>query len=169
MVVTWSGDFPGVLLRLFKITRYLVDFLTRITDPGSGSGIRNPVLFDPWIRDPVWVNYRNPDPGFRIGMNNPAHISGSLETIFWLKYLNSLMRIRDGKNSDPGWKNSDPGSGSNIPDQQHCNNQVVCQLQSRHLLMYGKPRIYEGKPPDIVYGSFGPKRDKNFARCRVYR
>jgi len=28
-------------------------------------------------------------------MNNP-------ETNFGLKYLNSLMRIRDGKNSDPG-------------------------------------------------------------------
>jgi hypothetical protein len=27
--------------------------------------------------------------------------------------------IRDGKNSDPGWKNSDPGSGTNIPDPQH--------------------------------------------------
>jgi hypothetical protein len=23
---------------------------------------------------------------------------------YGLKYLNSLMRIRDGKNSDPGWK-----------------------------------------------------------------
>jgi hypothetical protein len=51
------------------------------------------------------------------GMNNPDHISESIETIFGLKYLNSLMRIRvmekilirDGKNSDPGRKNSDPG------------------------------------------------------------
>jgi hypothetical protein len=44
---------------------------------------------------------------------------------FGLKYLNSLMRIRD-----PGWrrfgtgirdgKKSDPGSGINIPDPQHC-------------------------------------------------
>jgi hypothetical protein len=42
-----------------------------------------------------------------------------------LKYLNSLMRMRD-----PGWrqfgsgirdeKKSDPGSGINIPDPQHC-------------------------------------------------
>ncbi len=42
------------------------------------------------------------------------------------------MRIRDpkwkkigsgiwnGKNLDLGWKNSDPGSGKNIPDPQHC-------------------------------------------------
>jgi hypothetical protein len=28
---------------------------------------------------------------------------------FGLKYLNSLMRIRDGDSSDPGWKKSDPG------------------------------------------------------------
>jgi hypothetical protein len=32
---------------------------------------------------------------------------------FGLKYLNSLMRIRDGEKSDPG-------SGINIPDPQHC-------------------------------------------------
>ncbi len=36
-------------------------------------------------------------------MNNPNHLSESLETIVGLKYLNSLRRIRDGKNSDPGW------------------------------------------------------------------
>jgi hypothetical protein len=58
-------------------------------------------------------------------MNNPDHISESLETIFGLNYLNSLMRI-----PDPGsgmeririrdGKNSDPGSGINIPHPQHC-------------------------------------------------
>ncbi len=37
------------------------------------------------------------------GMNNPDHISESLRTIFWVK-INSLMRIRDGKSSDLGWK-----------------------------------------------------------------
>ncbi len=36
-----------------------------------------------------------------------------------IKYLNSLMRIRDGDNSDPGWKKV--GSGINIPDPQHCS------------------------------------------------
>jgi hypothetical protein len=56
--------------------------------------------------------------GSESGMNNPnhiSHISESLETIFLgLKYFNSLMqildpgsemekiRIREGKNSDPG-------------------------------------------------------------------
>jgi len=42
----------------------------------------------------------------------------SLEISFLgLKYLNSLMRwpgIRDGKNSDPGWKKSDSGKTSRI-------------------------------------------------------
>jgi hypothetical protein len=30
---------------------------------GSGSGIRDPVSFDPWIRDPGWVKNQDPDPG----------------------------------------------------------------------------------------------------------
>jgi hypothetical protein len=57
------------------------------------------------------------------GMNNPDHISESLETIFWVKILKFFdadpgsgmekIRIRDGRNSDPG-------SGINIPDPQHC-------------------------------------------------
>jgi hypothetical protein len=29
-------------------------------------------LFDPWIRDPGWVESQHPDPGS--GMNNPDHI-----------------------------------------------------------------------------------------------
>jgi hypothetical protein len=40
--------------------------------------------------------------------------------LFGLKYLNSLMRIRDGKNSDPGWKKVGSGIEKNIPDPQHC-------------------------------------------------
>jgi hypothetical protein len=70
---------------------------------GSTSGILGSgtwCLFDPWIRDPGWVKK-----------------SGSGSRI---KYLNSLMRIRDGKNSDQAWKMSDMGSGINIPDPQHC-------------------------------------------------
>jgi hypothetical protein len=45
-------------------------------------------------------------------MNNPDHISESLETVFWVKILKFFdadpgsgmekIRIRDGKNSDPG-------------------------------------------------------------------
>jgi hypothetical protein len=49
------------------------------------------------------VESQHPDQGFR--MNNPDHIFYRLKTIFfWLKYFNSLMRIRDGDSSDPGWK-----------------------------------------------------------------
>jgi hypothetical protein len=70
------------------------------------------------------------------GMNNPDHVSESIENFFGgLKYLNSLMRIRDPEWNNcriwnPGWKKvgsgirngkkSDPGSGINIPDPQHC-------------------------------------------------
>jgi hypothetical protein len=56
-------------------------------------------------------------------MDNPGHISECSDHHFYgLKYLNSLMRIRDGKKSDPGWKNSVQGPGINIPDPQHCLN-----------------------------------------------
>jgi len=39
-----------------------------VADPGSGTRC----LFDPWIRDPGWVESQHPDPGY--GMNNPDHI-----------------------------------------------------------------------------------------------
>jgi hypothetical protein len=44
--------------------------------------------------------------GIRIWDEQP----GSYFQFFGLKYLNSLMRIRDGKNSDPGWKKLGAGS-----------------------------------------------------------
>jgi hypothetical protein len=83
---------------------------------GSRSGIR--CLFDLWIWDLGSVMGKKSGSGS--GMNNAEHISGSLETIFWVKIpvLNSLMRIRDGKKSDPGWKKF--GSGINISDLHHC-------------------------------------------------
>ncbi len=79
--------------------------------------IRDPLPF--WPMDPglgmsnVRIRIRDEQP-------ESYCICESLETIFWgLKYLNSLMRIRgsgmekirirDGKNSDPGWKYSDLG------------------------------------------------------------
>jgi hypothetical protein len=66
------------------------------------------------MRDPVpfWPLHPGSGMGKKSGsgsgMNNPDHNSKSLEKNFGLKYSNSLMRIRDGKNSDPGWKKSDP-------------------------------------------------------------
>jgi hypothetical protein len=57
------------------------------------------------------------------GMNNSDHISESLETFFWVKRLKFF-------DADPGskifgsgiqdGKNSDMGSGINIPNPQHC-------------------------------------------------
>jgi hypothetical protein len=56
-------------------------------------------------------------------MNNPDHISESSETILWVKIFEFFdadpgsemekIRIRGGENSDPV-------SGINIPDPQHC-------------------------------------------------
>jgi hypothetical protein len=62
-------------------------------DPVLRIWIRDPVPFDPWIKDTEWG--KNPDP--ESGMNTPDHISESLKTIlFWLKIpnLNFFMRIR---------------------------------------------------------------------------
>jgi hypothetical protein len=55
-------------------------------------------LLDPWIRDGQKV---------RIWIRDEQPVSYFLELrshFFGLKYLNSLMRIRGGKNSDPGLK-----------------------------------------------------------------
>jgi hypothetical protein len=77
--------------------------------------IRDQVLFSP--QDPGWVKKSGSGSGIQSGMNNPDHFSESLATIFWVKYLNSLMRIREGKHSDPVWNKS--RSGLSIPDPQH--------------------------------------------------
>jgi len=92
--------------------------------------IRSRCLFDPWIRVLGWVKNQDPESemgkksGFGSGINNPDHISESLETIFCVKILkffdvdpgSGMEKIRT---REPGW-NSDPGSGINIPDPQHC-------------------------------------------------
>jgi hypothetical protein len=65
--------------------------------------------------------------GFGIRDEHPGSYFGELRNNFFgLKYLNSLMRIpiRDPEFflpwiRDPSWKNSDPGSGINIPDPQY--------------------------------------------------
>ncbi len=61
---------------------------------------------------------QDPDPGWRTQIILYFHEPRN--HFFGLKYLSSFMRIRDGKNSDPGWKKiSDQGTGINIPDPQH--------------------------------------------------
>jgi hypothetical protein len=53
--------------------------------------IRDPVLCEPWIRDPGWVKNHEPDPG-----SGPGSYFESLKNIFLVKIIfNSLMRIRD--------------------------------------------------------------------------
>ncbi len=82
------------------------------------------------IRDPM--PFWRLVPGTGSGMNNQDHISDSLETtIFWLKYLDSLIRIRDGKNSDPGWKKF----WSEIRDKNP--GSAVWSLPSIKMLVFG--------------------------------
>ncbi len=65
--------------------------------------IRDPVSFDPWIRDLGWVKSQDPDSGLTI--NIPDHISESLKTIFWVK----ILQFFDA-DADPGTGNLvDPG------------------------------------------------------------
>ncbi len=89
--------------------------------------IRDPLPF--WPRDPGWVKKS----GSGSGMNNPDHTE-SLETVFWVKILKILYcgsGIRDGKNSDLGWKNG-------IQDPQHCAQNrspygipVICRIRKQ--------------------------------------
>ncbi len=85
----------------------------------------------------------DPDPGSS-AVVTPAsgmfHISESSVTIFWVKILKFLVADPDpGSDAflpwirDQGWKNSDPRSGINIPDPQHCLH-LVLQFMYVHLL-----------------------------------
>ncbi len=70
------------------------------------------------IRDPGWVKDQDPGSGIKI----LDQISQSLERIFWVKILKFFDADADpdsgsGNLFDPG---SDPGSGINVPDPQHC-------------------------------------------------
>jgi hypothetical protein len=57
------------------------------------------------------------------GMNSPDHISESLKTIFWVKIF-KFFDADQGSGMekiwirDPEWEKI--GSGTNIPDPQHC-------------------------------------------------
>jgi hypothetical protein len=66
---------------------------------GSGSGIRDWVLFDPWIRDPESGMGRKSASGS--GMNKPDHIFKSLETIYFYFFGVKILKFFD----------EDPGSG----------------------------------------------------------
>jgi hypothetical protein len=60
------------------------------------------------------------DPGLekiRIRDEHPRLFIQKLKTFFGLRTLKSGSEIF--LTLDPGWKNSNPGSGVNIPDPQH--------------------------------------------------
>ena len=69
-------------------------------------------------------------------MNNLDHISESFKQFFAVRYLNSVMQNRDGKIRIRDGKNSDPGSGINIPDPQHWGGDVGRGVY-RSLVEYG--------------------------------
>ncbi len=106
----------------------------------QGSGIR--CLFDPWIRDPGWVESQHPDPGSGIrdlgsGIRDEQLGSYFLELgnhffgflgVKILKFFDADpgSGIRNGDRSNPGSgmeksRIRDPGFGINIPDPQHWN------------------------------------------------
>jgi hypothetical protein len=94
------------------------------------------------------IRIPDPVPGFAVGKkirirSRDEPQPESLETIFWVKLLKSLMRIRDGKNSDPGWNKF--GSGLNIPDPQYCNRVRKLAIFYRYLRYFSKlvPYAYQ--------------------------
>jgi hypothetical protein len=93
--------------------------------------IRDPVLFDPCIREPdlgsgTWKKL-DPDPGWKKVDPDPGLTSQIIFPRAWKQFfgLNILKFFAADPGSkifltlDPGWKNSDLGSGINIPDPQH--------------------------------------------------
>jgi hypothetical protein len=69
-------------------------------------------------------------------MNNTDHISESLKTHFWVK-IPTVLKFFVGEAGSGRGKNSEPGSGINIPDQKHafCNifilyGTYLCRVQN---------------------------------------
>jgi hypothetical protein len=70
--------------------------------------------------------------GIRIRDEQPGSYFRELRNNFLgLKYLNSLIRIRDGKNSDPGWKIFGSGILDKHPGSETLPN---WQLKSKEAL-----------------------------------
>jgi hypothetical protein len=82
------------------------DAARSIADPDPECGID--AFFDPGIRDGKKL-----DPGSAI--NIQKHIYKSLVTIVWVKNAKRYSCGYAFLTLDPGWKNSDPGSGISIP------------------------------------------------------
>jgi hypothetical protein len=82
--------------------------------------LRDPVPCRPL--DPGWVKKTR----IRIRNEQPGSYFREHRNSFWVKIHKFLTRIQDGKNSDSGWKKL--GSGINIPDPQHCKEQIESYL-----------------------------------------
>jgi hypothetical protein len=81
-------------------------------------------------------------------MNHPDHIFESLKQYFGLKYLNPLTRIRDGKNSDPGWKNF--GSGMRDKHPGSATLTFKCIVCSSKLYFYeSRGRIHKSADDNL--------------------
>ncbi len=105
------GKYPEVFV---DIRNTDIDMLSLTCNQCCGCGFWIRFLFELWIRDPKWDKSQDPDPGWTTRIIFPRASK--------LKFFNTdpesgmeKMLIRY-----PGWKNSDPGSGVNIPDPQHC-------------------------------------------------
>ncbi len=94
------------------------------------SSVTDPMLLfplDPESVSGIW-NGKNSDTGFGIRDEHPRTFSRRLRNSFsGLKYLKFFDADPDPgpRIQDPGWKNSDPGSGKNIPDLQHCLVSII--------------------------------------------
>ncbi len=118
----------GTKKTICRPTIYLTYFspLCSVADPGSGA-----FLTLGSGMEKIWSGS---------GMNILDHFSESLETVFCVK--NTLWcgsGICLTLDRDPVWKNSDTGSGINIPDPQHC------------LICLHKPAVKIRSYPDPAY------------------
>ena len=87
--------------------------------------IRDPMPFDPWDGKKVSIRIRDEQPGSYF-----LELRNNFFRFFWgLKYLNSLIRIRDGDSSDPGWKKV----GSGIRDKHPGSATLEGSAKCRHL------------------------------------
>ncbi len=90
------------------------------------------------------------DPGS--GMNILYQFSESLETVFWVKnYLNSLIRIRIWNLFDPGSGMEKFGSGTNIPDPQHCILDISQNFNDFTSLLYRRLSVNKMRQRTKLY------------------
>ena len=68
-LMLWEYAIPGKKGTPWEAGLYKGQMIFKVQTRCSGSGIR--CLFDPWIRDQIWV--KNRDPGSGINILDPQH------------------------------------------------------------------------------------------------